>query len=407
MTINTIKDTPAADTLEPQSKFDVFRKGFPAFENSIYFSICYRAILHKAVRTAINDYLDHFSCSQAPQLAHDEVVASSRRRFARLVNADPSWIAVIRSVADGINTIMWSLPFQEGDNVVLCLAHEHPSNIYPWKRLAQKGVVVKNIPLQPDGQLDIEAMIDAIDANTKVMTCASVSYAPGHRVDLARLGEACRKRDIFFLVDAIQSVGILQHDVQAEYIDGLVTATSKGLLGLYTYGFMSIAPQWIDRMMPTCLSQAAIDIDACCHSVSESQAYYLWPDSRRFEVTGYNYAAAYAADEALDLLLELGPSHIEKHVLSLVSQMHDGISDLGLTTLLARDGASQSSLLTLGDICADTTEVPAKIQRISNHLNEGEIIHSIRRGQLRFGFHAYNNEQDVTSTLLCIKEAVS
>ena len=45
-------------------------------------------------------------------------------------------------------------------------------------------------------------MIDAIDRRTRVMTVASVTFAPGHRADLARAAKACRAKDVFLLVKA-------------------------------------------------------------------------------------------------------------------------------------------------------------------------------------------------------------
>jgi selenocysteine lyase/cysteine desulfurase len=50
------------------------------------------------------------------------------------------------------------------------------------------------VPAKPDGQLDVDAMIAAMDGSTRIVTAASVTFAPGHRTDLQRLGDACRKR---------------------------------------------------------------------------------------------------------------------------------------------------------------------------------------------------------------------
>lgn len=390
-------------------KFETFRKGFPAFENSIYFSICYRSILHRDVRAAMDVFLDDVSYFSPVRVDHEAVVASSRDKFAALINAEPSSIAASRSVADGINAVAWAFPFQPGDNVIIAMDHEHPSNIYPWLRLAKTGVKLKQIPSQSDGRLDIEAMIAAIDNDTKLLTCASVNYAPGQRADLRRLGEACRARNVFFLVDGIQSAGILKHDVQDELIDGFAVSTSKGLLGTYGYGFIYISPNWIERLDPVYLSQAAININACCHAVKEDDHYTLWPDSRRMEVTGYNYVGAYAADKALDLLLALRAEDIERYVLSLATALYDGVTELGLETVSAGDGRSQSSVFTIGpplSIASGCLSDP-KLERMSDHLKEAHIVHSIRRGQLRFGLHAYNTLDDVHTTLACLKDAIA
>jgi selenocysteine lyase/cysteine desulfurase len=60
---------------------------------------------------------------------------------------------------------------------------------------------------------------------------------PGFRTDIDQLGQACRERDAFFVVDAAQSCGILNTDVAAPNIAALAVSSQKGLLGLYGMGF--------------------------------------------------------------------------------------------------------------------------------------------------------------------------
>src|SRR5690606_29940108 len=112
---------------------------------------------------------------------------------------------------DGVNSVAWAVPMTEGDNVVVSIESEHPNNAYPWLRLKRRGIELRNIRPRPDGAIDVDAMIGAINSRTRLMTCASVTFAPGHRTDLFRLGEACRARGIFLLVDGVQSAGILKH----------------------------------------------------------------------------------------------------------------------------------------------------------------------------------------------------
>lgn len=389
-------------------KFDIFRQGFPAFDTVTYFSICDKMILHRDVRLGVDAFLDYIAYPTARGLGYEDKVLASREKFAKLMNADASSVAAVRNVSEGINIIAWALPMEDGDNVVIALDHEHPNNIYPWLRLHKRGVELRKIAARPDGQLDIEAMIDAIDAKTKLMTCASVSYAPGHRADLRRLGEACRKRDVFLLVDGIQSAGILKHDFMAEPIDGFATSTAKGLLGLYGFGFLYVSPKWIDRMEPAYLARSSVIVDDSLHSTMCQLHYELQPDSRRFEVGSFNFAGAYAADTSLDLLLDLGIDDIEAYVLALGRDFYDGVSECGLTPVGAREGETQSGILTIGEIDKgghNYSDDPV-ISRISEHLFEAHIVHSIRRGQLRFGLHAYNNSTDVAQTVACITDAL-
>ena len=169
-----------------QDSFDRFREGFPVLREKTYLSICEKSILHDEVRKGIDSYLDHMALATTDRAGHDEKVVSSREKFARLMNVDPATIAALRNVSDGINSVAWALPIEEGDNVVVSQDAEHPNNVYPWLRLRRRGNEVRSIAPTHDGSLDIDAMIEAMDSRTKILSCASVTFTPGHRTDIAR-----------------------------------------------------------------------------------------------------------------------------------------------------------------------------------------------------------------------------
>jgi len=399
----------ATATLQvPEARpFEQFRAGFPALREMTYLSISDKLILHDAVRASVDLFLDRLAMASANRHGHEVHVQSAKAKFARLNNVQPETVAAIRNVSDGVNSFAWALPWQEGDNLVITAEAEHPNNIYPWLRLQRRGVELRAIPALPDGQLDIEAMTQAIDSRTRLVTAASVTFAPGHRTDLHRLGEVCRKRDVFLLVDGVQSAGILKHDLAAEPVDGFVTSTSKGLLGLYGFGFLYAAPHWIDRLEPAYLSRPAVVQKTDDHSAMGAFDYEYQPDSRRFEVGSFNLAGAYATDASLDLLLDLGPDRIEKRVLELSAMLYDKLSAADIKPAVPGGGPAHSHILTIGALDAGGHGFSSDplIEPMSEHLSANKIVHTIRRGQIRLAFHAYNNEADVERTAACFREA--
>ncbi len=397
------------DMPHEKDKFETFRQGFPALKDQTYISICDKMILHDDVRSAVEAFLDHLALASANRVEHEVEVTSAREKFARLMNVPAATVAATRNVSDGINTVAWALPLAEGDNVIVTADVEHPNNIYPWLRQQRRGVEIRCVEANPDGSLNIEAMIEAMDKRTRIITCATVTFAPGHRTNVHRLGEACRKNDVFLLVDGVQSAGIMHHDLAAEPIDGFATSTSKGLLGLYGFGFLYISSDWIDRMEPAYLSRPAVQMGSDDHSTMGAMDYTLQPDSRRFEVGSYNLAGAYAADTSLDLLFGLGTPEIEKRVLRLAGNFNEGLASIGMTPAVPADGPEQSHVLTVGKLDAGGHgfSTDPKIEPISVHLTESRVFHSIRRGQLRFAIHAYNNDSDIQHAIDCVREALA
>lgn len=211
--------------------FDRFRAGFPALRDQTYLAIADKMILHDRVRAAVELHLDRLAHASASRVDHEAQVESARAGFAALVGAAPDTIAITRNVSDGVNALAWAMPFKAGANMVLTASAEHPNTLYAWLRQQQRGLELRIIPERPDGTIDTAAMIAAMDDQTTIMSCPSASFAPGFRSDLHRLGAACRDRDVFFLVDGVQSAGILRHDLSAEPVDGLRHQCVQGVAG--------------------------------------------------------------------------------------------------------------------------------------------------------------------------------
>jgi selenocysteine lyase/cysteine desulfurase len=409
MSLRDMTSLASVPRAAPTSAFAAFRAGFPALTTQTYLSICDKMILHDTVRAGVNEFLDHLAMASANRQQHEIKVQTAREKFAALMHVAPATIAAVRNVSDGVNGIAWAMPWKEGDNVVLTADSEHPNNIYPWLRQRARGVEVRMVPPAPDGGVDPEALIAAIDGNTRLVTAATATFAPGHRTDLRKLGEVCAARDIFLLVDGVQTAGIFHHDLVAENIDGFATSTSKGLLGLYGFGFLYVSPKWIDRLAPAYLSRSGVLQQTDDHSTMGGLDYEYQPDSRRFEVGSFNLAGAYAADASIAMLLALGPAAIEARVLGLASQFHEGLLALGLKPAVPGSGPRQSHILTLGqlDAGAHGFSTDALIQPLSAYLSDHDITHTIRRGQMRFGLHAYNNDTDIRHTLNMIGEGLA
>jgi cysteine desulfurase/selenocysteine lyase len=389
--------------------FAQFRRGFPALREQTYLSICDKMILHDDVRASVDEFLDHLALASVNRTQHEVKVHSSRAKFARLTNVTADTIAAVRNVSDCVNSIAWAMPWNEGDNVVLTADAEHPNNVYPWLRQRKRGVEVRVVEPLPSGAVDVEGMIEAMDSNTRLAAAASATFAPGHRTDLWKLGEGCRRRDVFLLVDGVQTAGILKHDLSAEPVDGFATSTSKGLLGLYGFGFLYVSPKWIDRLAPAYLSRASVVQKADDHSTMGGFDYEYCPDSRRFEVGSFNLAGAYAADRSLSLLLDLGSEAIETHVLSLASMLHEGLTAAGIDPAVPGGGPQQSHILTLGQLDAGGHGFSSDpvIGPLSDQLLACRIAHTIRRGQLRLGLHAYNNSDDVDRAVAAVREGLA
>jgi selenocysteine lyase/cysteine desulfurase len=373
---------------------------FPVVGRSTYLSICDSTALSRRVRAAVDEFLDHVMYWRETRAVREQRVDGARDKFARLIGAASAEIAIVKNVSEGINAIATAIPWRAGDNVVLCAGLEHPNNVLPWVHLRRLGVELRAVePVA--GAIEPAAMIAAIDDRTRVVTASSVTFAPGLRVDLGVIGAACRRRDVLFLVDAVQSAGILSLDVARDNIDALVVSTAKGLLGMYGCGFLYCRRAWAERLTPAYLSRPAVELPPERYSEMAGLEATVRMDARRFEVGAVDYASCYAVDASLSLLNEIGAPAIEAHVLALAGRLRQGFVEQGFEVPARAFGPEASHIVTVGRLGAGGHGVAddPRLARLSENLAAQGVVHTIRRGMLRFAFHLFNSDDDVDKVL--------
>ena len=183
--------------------FASLRTQFPGTSRSTYMNVAARGLMTTGSRAAIDRMLDARLYGEADKAAMFDIIENSRRRYAALINAEPDEIAITKNVSEGLNAIIASYDWQRGDNAVICPDLEHPNNVFPWRNLAKRtGMDVKTVAPR-DGQISVEAIADAIDGKTRMVTASSVTFAPGFRTDIAAIAKLCREKDILFLVQVV------------------------------------------------------------------------------------------------------------------------------------------------------------------------------------------------------------
>ena len=166
---------------------DEVRALFPGSCEQVYLNVAARGLVPETVREAASEYLDDCVRGTSDKDALRVRVDETRAALAALIGADADEVAITKNVSEGLNLFSASLPWREGDNVVLCPELEHPNNIYLWYNLERlRGIEVRAIPPE-DGRMPVGAMVEAMDERTRVVTFPSVSFAPGFVTDVPAL----------------------------------------------------------------------------------------------------------------------------------------------------------------------------------------------------------------------------
>lgn len=397
-----MSDTVAAAPPPAGGILDVaaVRARFPAVHRHVYANVGSRGVLSNTAREAAIGAIDGHWLGDVSKEQRNRLLDRCRQRFAALVHAGPDEIAVLKNVSDGLNSVATAMDWRAGDNVVLCPELEHPNNIYLWIALRRFGVELRQVPPRA-GAIDAPALAAAIDGRTRIVTASSVTFTPGFRTDLATIGRASRVAGSFFLVDAVQSCGVLETNVEEAFVDGLATSTSKGLLGLMGLGFLYVSRVWLERLTPAFVARYSVERGGGHESEIESLDFHYAPTARRFEIGNYNWTGIAVADASLGELLDIGPPAIEAHTLALARRLADGLAALGWPVNMPPDDGKRSHLVTVGELGAGDaySSRDPRLNRLIEALKAADVRFAVRRGLLRFGFHIFNDAEDVDRIL--------
>ena len=393
------------DPRPPVDAFTHARAQFPGASDVIYLENSARCLLPAAARDAALAYYETRMRGAAKE--HGGVfdaVETTRAKVARLLHADTDELTLTRNVSEGLNIITAALPWQRGDNAIVCKEIEHPNGVYSLYNMRDRhGVDVREISPAEDLSIPVDAIIAAMDARTRLVTVSSVTFSTGARTDLATLGRACRSRGIVLLVDGAQSVGVLDLDVHAAQIDALAVGASKYLCGPYGLGFLFVRRAFAEQLQPAYLGRYSVDLGDAHEGEQGDDQYRLMPGARRFDLGSYNYSAANAAGASLDILLAVGVPAIERHTLALARTLDEGLRAIGIPLVSGMVEAHRSHLVLAG-LRRPSSRAAAGIQSLGEHLASNNIRASQRHGRLRFSHHLYNTPGEIQTVLAGVRD---
>lgn len=237
-----------------------------------------------------------------------ELLESARTRVQRYINA-PSREEVIftRGTTEGINLVASSLGqlLTPGDEVILTVM-EHHANIVPWQLLqARKGIVIKVVPILPDGSLDLDAFRSLFTQRTRVASFCHVSNVLGTVNPVKEMAAYAHEKGACVVVDGAQAVPHFKIDVQELGADFYAFSAHK-MYGPQGIGILWGRREWLDRIPPYQGGGEMIK------HVSFSGTTFEEPPLK-FEAGTPDFVDIAALTSALDYIDSIGIEHIEAH----------------------------------------------------------------------------------------------
>jgi selenocysteine lyase/cysteine desulfurase len=319
-----------------------------------------------------------------------------RTTAAQLVGASAECIAIVPSASYGIATAARNIPVKKGQSI-LVLAEQFGSNYYPWQRLAgETGASIKIVPWPEDSDWTA-AVLTSLTADVAIAALPNVQWTSGGKLDLVRIGEACRKIGAALVLDLTQSLGALPFSVRDVQPDFAVAASYKWLLGPYSVGLLYVAPKW----------QGGIPLEENWIQRANARDFsslILYTDSydagaRRFDMgERSNFALLPAAVRAMKQLLEWDVAQISETVGALNRQLAKAAAELGFSA--PAEPFRAPHYLALRREEAIPKELPEMLAR-------EKVFVSVRGSSIRVTPNVYNTSEDCERLLACLRRVTA
>ena len=318
-----------------------------------------------------------------------------RNQIKALLNAPSADdISLLKNTSEALSVVACGIDWHDGDNVV-STDQEFPSNRIVWEAQARHGVEMRKIDVMSTEPPE-SSLINACDERTRVMAISSVQYGTGLKLDLVKLGQFCRDNDIYFCVDAIQSIGAHEFDIQAIKADFVMADAHKWMCGPEGIALFYCRADIREKLQ---LNQFG------WHMIEEPGDYtrQTWSPAnggRRFECGSPNMLGIHALSASLSLFEEIGMANVESSISKTTSYLIDKLDNLaGIELLTPRSEQQRAGIVTFKITGKDMSDIYARLMN-------NKVICAHRLEGIRFSPHFYTEVEIIDNTLEILSSSI-
>jgi selenocysteine lyase/cysteine desulfurase len=224
-----------------------------------------------------------------------------RAKLANLARCLPDEIAINRNATEALNTVIFGLPLQKGDEVIGTL-QDYPNMIQAWKqRQLRDGIVYKQLsfdfPIEND-EVIVQKFAEAMTPRTKVVHLTHIINWVGQILPVRKIADMAHSRGAEVIIDAAHSFGLLDLDVPALGGDYFGTSLHKFLSAPIGSGMLWVKKEKIEKIWPL-----------VCNDQPRSS------DIRKFETLGTrSFCIEQAIGEAINFHEAIGARRKEERI---------------------------------------------------------------------------------------------
>ena len=350
--------------------------------------------------TPDGDYGNPASSSHSFGWAAENGVNEARANVAALMNANPKEIVFTSGATESDNLAIKGVAhfYQKKGKHIITSKTEHKAVLDSCRQLEREGFEVTYLTPEPNGIMPLKTIEDAMRDDTILVSIMHVNNETGIIQDIAAIGELCREKGIIFHVDAAQSAGKVEIDVEAMKVDLISVSAHK------IYGPKGIGALYVRR-------KPRIRLEAQMHGGGHERGMRSGTLATH-QIAGMGEAFRIAKEEM---------NKDREHIVALRNRLWDGVKDMeevyingdldlgvpGIFNASFNFVEGESLMMSLKDLaissgsaCTSASLEPSYVLRALGR--NDELAHS----SLRFSIGRFTKEEEIDYAIAEVRKAV-
>ena len=277
---------------------------------------------------AISDYYKNYNSNihRSVYILGDEsekIYEESKHLVKEFINANSHEEIIYTSgTTESMNFIarITEQDVEDGDEIILTYM-EHHANLVPWQQLAiRKNLTLRFLDLDELGRININQLKELINDKTKIVSICHASNVLGNINPVYEIGSLLKDKDIYFVVDAAQSVPHMKIDVDKMNCDFLAFSAHK-MCGPTGIGVLYGKKNLLEKFDPVEFGGGMIGVVE-----EKSSTWAILPD--KFEAGTPLLAEAAGLGATIKYLEDIGLENIESYTKELTKYLYDELSKI-------------------------------------------------------------------------------
>ena len=336
----------------------------------------------------------------------ENIVYETRELICDLFNFNkPENVIFTKNVTESMNILIKGL-LKKGDHVIIT-SMEHNAIMRPLNKLNNK-IEYSRVKCNNLGELDVENLESSIKRNTKAVIITHASNVCGTIFDLEKVGEICKKNNLFFLIDSAQTAGFLDLDFEKLNADAIGFTGHKNLLGPQGIGGFVVNDKLVNEL------DTLIEGGTGSLSDNEIQPDYM-PD--KFEAGTLNIPGIYGLHTSLKYLLDYGVKNIRDEEIILMDNFLEGLLNISNIKLIGKKSSkNRTGVFSIdflendnGIVAHDLSKTYGIMTRSGLHCapSAHKTLGTFPHGTVRFSLSHFTTTLEIEYTINSINKIVN